>query len=147
MSTIEDENVSNTQDNISFQESLKKCEQVLNKFNIDRNRMKRSWNKEIQDELKNVRKQVEQSISESKESLKINEHNDHELKELLENCLKNTTEWLKTIQKIIKCIMRRKNCSSNSSVSSENDTEQLLLKARRIKKKLNELTKYMINTN
>ncbi|VVC26773.1 Hypothetical protein CINCED_3A017685 [Cinara cedri] len=153
ISTIDDENniyqnenILDTQD-ISFQESLNKCEQVINQLNIENDKNKKSWNKGIQNELKYVKKKVEQSISESKESLKVNESNDYKLGESLETCLKNIENWLKVIKKINNCLMRRKKHSSYSSIPSENNIEGPIIMIKGIKKKLNELTEYMININ
>jgi len=104
-------------------------------------------------ELNAAKKKVEQSIKESKESLKLNDYNECKLSELLATCLKHTDEWLKVMQKIKKDIdiNNRIKCSSNSfcnsSIQSENDFERPTIIVKEIKKKLNELTEYIINMN
>lgn len=103
--------------------------------------------------LNAAKKKVEQSLKESKESLKLNDYNECKLSELLADCLKHTDEWLKVMQKIKKDIdvNNQIKCSSNSfcnsSIQSENDFERPTIIVKEIKKKLNELTEYMINMN
>lgn len=104
-------------------------------------------------ELNTVKKKVEQSIKESKNSLKSNGYNEHKLSELLATCLKHTDEWLKVMQKIKKDIEVNKlykyssNSFCNSSIQSENDFERPTIIVKEIKKKLNELIEYITNLN
>jgi hypothetical protein len=104
-------------------------------------------------ELNTAKKKVEQSIKESKDFMKLNDYNEYKLSELLATCLKHTDEWLKVMQKIKKDIdlNNLNRCSSNSfydsSIQSENDFERPTIILKEIKKKLNELTEYIININ
>lgn len=130
--------------NHSFEESLNLCDEVLYQCNTEYVTNKRPWTRGIQNELKN---EVKQYITESKESLRINKNNDSQLVELLENSLKSIEDWLKVVTKIKKYVIRRKKNSSNLSILSENDTERPFAIIRGIKKKLNELAEYMNTIN
>ncbi|KAF0767565.1 kinetochore protein SLK19-like isoform X2 [Aphis craccivora] len=135
-----------------FHEILNKCEELLNSLNID-NKHEQFCKKGMHNinELNTVKKKVEQSIKESKDSLKSSGYNEHKLSELLATCLKHTDEWLKVMQKIKKDIEVNKlyKCSSNSfcnsSIQSENDFERPTIIVKEIKKKLNELIEYITN--
>ncbi|XP_022160572.1 uncharacterized protein LOC111026749 [Myzus persicae] len=137
-----------------FHETLNRCEELLNSLNINNKHeefCKKGMNN--MNELNIAKKKVEQSIKESKESLKLNDYNEYKLSELLATCLKHTDEWLKVMQKIKKDIdvNNLTKCSSNSfcnsSIQSENDFERPTIIVKEIKRKLNELTEYMINMN
>lgn len=119
---------------------------MLYQFNIDSNQNRKPWNRGTQNELKNIRNEVEQSIQESKEFLKTNDYNDYKIGESLENCLKNLEKILKELKKNKNYVSRKKNVS-NSSISTENDTERPLITIIGIQKKLNQLTGNMINMN
>ncbi|XP_025198342.1 uncharacterized protein LOC112596775 [Melanaphis sacchari] len=146
-------NVINKQES-QFHETLNKCEELLNCLNTD-NKHEQFCKKEMHNinELNTVKKKVEQSIKESKDSLKFNDYNEYKLSELLATCLKHTDEWLKVMQTIKKDIdiNNLHKCSSNSfcnsSIQSENDFEQPTIIVKEIKKKLNELTEYIVNIN
>lgn len=115
-------------------------------FNIKSNQNKKPGNRGTHNQLKNIRKEVDQSLHESKEFLKTNEYNDYKLGESLENCLKNLEKILKELKKNKNFVSRKKN-SSNSSTSTDNDTERPLVTIIGIQKKLNQLTGNMINMN
>jgi len=140
---------------IQFHETINKCEDLLNNLNIKDNKHEQLSKKAMHNmnELENVKQKVVQSIKESKESLKLNDYNEYKLSELLKTCLKHTDEWLKAMQKIKKDIdvNNLNKCSSNSfcnsSIQSEYDFERPTIIVKEIKKKLNELTEYMITIN
>ncbi|XP_026817440.1 uncharacterized protein LOC113556594 [Rhopalosiphum maidis] len=137
-----------------FCEILNKCEELLNSLNID-NKHEQFCKNGMHNiyELSSAKKKVEQSIKESKDFLKLNDYNEYKLSELLATCLKHTDEWLKVMQKIKKDIdlNNLNRCSSNSfcdsSIQSENDFETPTIIVKEIKKKLNELTEYIIKLN
>lgn len=138
-----------------FHETIKTCEELLNSLNIKDNKHEQFFKNGMHNmnELNTVKKKVEQSIKESKESFKLNNYDEHKLSELLTTCLKHTDEWLKVMLKIKKDIDRGNlnKCSSNSicnsSIQSEYDFERPTIIVKEIKKKLNELTEYIININ
>jgi len=136
-----------------FHNTLSKCEELLNRLNINNKHEEFCKKGMNMNELNTAKKKVEKSIKESKESLRLNDYNEHKLSELLENCLKHTNEWLKVMQKIKKDIDINSltKCSSNSfcnsSIQSEYDFERPTIIVKEIKKNLNDLTEYMTNMN
>lgn len=134
-----------------FLKTLTKCEELLNSLNINNKHEEFCKKRMNMNELNTAKNKVEQSIKESKESLRLNDYNEYKLSELLENCLKHTNEWLKVMQKIKKDIDVNSltKCSSNSfcnsSIQSENDFERPTIIVKEIKNNINELTEYMIN--
>lgn len=132
---------------MQLHETLNKCGDLLNHLNNNENKSNKSRKKGMQYELNTMKKKIDQSIKESKESLKINDYSECKLSELLATCLKHTEEWLKIMKKIKKDLENPKKYSSNSSTQSESDLERPIVIVRGIKNKLNELTQYMVCLN
>lgn len=127
---------------------IKNCEEIINNLKTLRtkdNKSKKSWKKGMH-ELHTTKIFLENSINESKESLKVYEHNECKFKELLKDCLKCTEEWYENLKKIKKDLEKNyfKKYSSSSSSQSESDLENTVVIAKELKKKLNELTECMV---
>jgi len=134
---------------LQLRETLSKCEDVLNNLNSKDSKHQKSWKIGMHNGLNIKKNKVEQSSIESKESLKTIRYNECKLSELLATCLKHTEEWVKIMKRIKKELDTNnpKKYSSNSSIQSESELERPVTMVKGIRKKLNELTEYMVNIN
>lgn len=135
---------------IELQDTLNECEDTINNLNNTENKQQKFWKMGIHDKLNKMKKKVEQSVLDSKGSLKFNEINDCKLGELLATSLKHTEEWLKIMREIkndLDTNNMQKYSSCSSSVESDSILERPVTLMGEMKNKLNELTEYMILIN
>lgn len=134
---------------IELQDTLDKCEDIINNLNTE-NKQQKVWKMGIHNKLNKVKKKIEQSVLENKGSLKLNESNDCKLSELLATSLKHTEELLKIMREIkidFDTNNMQKYSSCLSSVESDIVLERPITLMDEMKNKLNELAKYMIHIN
>lgn len=135
----------NVKNDLKLQENLNRREDNMSiSNNVKNNKNQNFWNSDLHNELNMVKKKIEQAIRDSKEPSITNECNEYYLKKLLASCLDHTDSCIK-MMKIIKTYFDVNNInknSSNSSIQSENDSEQhaAMMKVYAIKKQINELT-------
>lgn len=134
---------------LQLQENYVKNEDILNNFNFNNNKNQKSMKRDIHNELNAEKKKIDLSIKDSKESLFTNEYNECKLKKMLAVCYDHTDLCMKMIKAVIKYLdVKNPNTySSNSSIQSEIDSEQVIITMKAIKKKLKELTEYITCVN